>query len=116
MKTRFLLIGAAIICFVTGQSAPGALSTESPRDQIVVTSALFGNGIKIADVTKRVAELLRSEQKGFSARGDWLRADPIPYKIKALVITYEYKGKQCTYLVPGGEKVSYELLIANAER
>jgi hypothetical protein len=116
MKTRLIFVGAAMACLLMAHDALAALSSNSPKEPIVVTSALFGNRTKVADVTQRVSELLRSEPSGFAARGDWLRADPIPYKIKALVIVYNYKGKHCMFLVPGGEKVSYELLVENAER
>jgi len=116
MKTRLLLIVAAAIYLLTARPVPAVISSDSPKEEIVVTSALFGSGTKVADVTKRVAELLRSEPGGFAARGDWLRADPLPYKSKALVIVYNYKGRHCLFLVSGGAKISYELLVENAER
>jgi hypothetical protein len=116
MKTLPILIGAAAICLLIAGMAPAALHNDPPKGEIVVTSALFGNGIKVADVTQRVSELLNTEPGGFSARGDWLRADPIPYKIKAFVIAYDYKGKHYMFLIPGGEKVSYKRLVENAER
>jgi hypothetical protein len=116
MKTRLFLVVAAVVCLMMALPAPAAISSDSPKEEIVVTSALFGSGTKVADVTKRVAELLRSESAGFAARGDWLRADPLPYKSKALVIVYIYKGRHCLFLVSGGGKVSYDLLVENAER
>jgi len=87
---------------------------ESQKSQITVTCALFGSGTNGVDVTDRVTELLRTEVDGFSARGDWLKADPLPYKPKALAITYDYKGRHCLFVVASTQKVSLDLLIANA--
>jgi hypothetical protein len=116
MKTLLMFIGSAAICLLIAGLAPAALHDSSPKVEITVTSALFGNGTKIADVTRRVEELLKTEPDGFAARADWLRADPNPYRSKAFVITYDYKGKHCTFLIPAGEKVSYKRLVENAER
>jgi len=91
-------------------------AASAPAPELVVTSALFGRGIKAADVTKRVAALLLSEPNGFSARPDWLHFDPIPYRVKALAIAYDYKGKHCLFVVPEGERISSKLLEKNAER
>jgi hypothetical protein len=88
----------------------------APAAEIVVTAALFGSGTKVADVTERVAGLLLSEPDGFIARSDRLHIDPLPYKAKALAITYEYKGRHCLFVVPAGGRVSSKLLIENAER
>ena len=119
MNTRSILIGATTICFLLTPTASAAISSGSPSTatgEILVATALFGSGTKVANVTKRVVELLHSDPDGFSARADWLRADPIPYKSKALVIAYDYKGKHRLFVTPAGERVSYKLLVANAER
>lgn len=79
-----------------------------------VVSARFAAGTNAADVTARVIELLHRESGGFAARADWLKVDPAPYKSKTLVIIYNYGGRQNLFSVAGGEKVSYDLLVANA--
>lgn len=96
-------------------NARAAIGEDSSTPKIVVTKALFGSGLKVADVTRRVADLLHSEPNGFSARGDWLGDDPVPYKGKALVIAYDYKGKHYMSVTVSTQKVSYQLLIDNAK-
>lgn len=89
-----------------------APSGRTVRD-VVILSAVFGTGSTFVDVADRVAELLRTEPQGFTARSDWLRVDdPVPYKNKALVITYRHRGQERTFLATGDQRVSYDLLTA----
>ncbi len=87
----------------------------APRiGDLEIVSARFAAGTNAIDVTARVIELLHREPAGFSARADWLKADPAPYRSKTLVIIYNYGGRQNLFSVVGGEKVSYDVLVANA--
>jgi hypothetical protein len=93
----------------------GSSTPTRETSEIVVTSAIFGIGIYAADVTKRVAHLMISEPEGFNVRPDWLHADPLPNKRKALVIAYDYNGKHCLFVVPELARVSYDLLVQYAK-
>ncbi|HXE51940.1 MAG TPA: hypothetical protein VN541_02950 [Tepidisphaeraceae bacterium] len=83
---------------------------ETVRD-IRVELALFGSGTHLADVTDRVAQLLRDEPAGFTARADWLHTDPAPGKNKSLLIRYRYHNQERLFLITGGNRASYEALI-----
>jgi hypothetical protein len=115
MKPLSLLLLIASLCLFgcasspkPNASAPAVQEANVIRD-VTIRSAVFGSGLKVADVTPRVIHLLHNEPAGFFARRDWLHVDPRPYKNKVLLINYEYKGKPFTLLVTD-QKVNYELL------
>lgn len=81
---------------------------------ITVHSARFGTGTNVVDVTDRVVELLRTQPQGFTARADWFGNDPRPYKRKAIVILYDYKGASHIFLATD-ERITADLLIKNAK-
>jgi hypothetical protein len=83
---------------------------------IDIRSAIFGTGTKVSDVTDRVISLLREDPAGFSARGDVLGADPLPYSNKCLVIDYYYAGKPYRFFVANQQYVSSALLVKNAKQ
>jgi hypothetical protein len=114
MTKLFPLFVAVLISLFAVQAIQAALDDDS-KPKIVITKAVWGSGVKAVDVTKRVAELLHSEANGFSARGEWLKVDPMPYKAKALAIAYDYKGKHYLFVTASTQKVSNELLIENAK-
>jgi hypothetical protein len=75
--------------------------------QIRIELALFGSGKRLADVTDRVAQLLREEPEGFTARADWLRIDPASGKNKSLMIRYRYGDQERYFVITGGNRASY---------
>lgn len=93
--------------------APSTQETNVIKD-ITIRSAVFGSGVKTADVTPRVIHLFHSEPEGFFARKDWLHSDPRPYQNKVLLITYDYQGKSYTISITD-QKVNYQLLEGYAK-
>ena len=114
MKTLRIFLFCVLVLAAAIFNGRAAICDDASAPKIVVTKALFGSGLNVVDVTKRVAELLHSEPDGFSARADWLKSDPLPYKTKALVIAYDYKGRH--YLFVTTQKVSYQLLVEYAQK
>src|SRR5215213_10250237 len=101
--TRIIPAAITLLLLLSPASAAIARRTtpdnNRERDGLVITSALFGSGKKVADVTKRVAELLDGDAKEFFARANSLKADPWPYRTKALAILYRYQGKDHLFVV-----------------
>ena len=96
-----------------GVSAP--TNSVSVDADLVVVSAEFGTGKKVADVTARVGELLRSQpDDGFATDVKALGADPLPGKKKRLTIHYRYLGADYTFINPVGKQVSRQALVDNA--
>lgn len=85
---------------------------ETVKD-IRVELALFGSGTQLADVTDRVAQLLRDEPDGFTARADWLHIDPVPGKNKSLMIRYRCRDQERFFLITGGNRASYAALVTD---
>ena len=91
---------------------PVIAHAETVKD-IRVELALFGSGTHLADVTDRVAQLLRDEPDGFTARADWLHIDPAPGKNKSLLIRYRYQDQERFFLITGGNRASYAALVTD---
>jgi len=98
--------------------APHRASTTQPVsdagsivNDVRIELALFGSGARLADVTDRVVQLLRSEPNGFTARADWLHIDPVPGKNKSLMIRYRYHDQERLFLITGGNRVNYSALV-----
>lgn len=85
---------------------------ETVKD-IRVELALFGSGTQLADVTDRVAQLLRDAPDGFTARADWLHIDPVPGKNKSLMIRYRCRDQERFFLITGGNRASYAALATD---
>jgi hypothetical protein len=117
---KLILTGVALFLLLPVPPLSAAITlapkAKTEDNGLVVTSALFGSGRKVADVTKRVTELLAAEPREFFAKASSLRVDPWPYRTKALAILYRYEGKNCLFVVQGGDKVSYKILVENATR
>jgi hypothetical protein len=97
-----------------GQTKPAAGIRRAPVPAgLSVRAARFGSGTNVTDVTDRVVELLRTQPQGFTARADWFGVDPRPYKRKAIVILYEYRGSP-QVLLATEERITFDLLIENA--
>ena len=112
-----LVLCAGLLGCATSKKCPAVAASERTAGDLCIRSAVFGVGLQTADVTDRVAYLLRSEPEGFKAVRDWLHADPAPYSSKALVIDYDYKGRPYRIIIAGEKvKVTPELLIQNAQR
>jgi hypothetical protein len=111
--TMFLFVGCATHSHVP--PAPPSGSADLQIRGLVIRSARWGNAERSADVTARVAQLLRT-QRGFVANAEWLLKDPRPYHAKALAIQYEQAGRPHLFVVPGGERVTYEMLVENSRR
>jgi hypothetical protein len=111
--TLLLLLVLPISAAITRKAKPDSISEQN---ELVVTAARFGSGTKVADVTKRVAELLSTGPKEFFANANFLQVDPWPYRTKALAILYRYQGKDHLFVVQGGDKVTYEMLVKNGQR
>ena len=121
MKTYLLsLLGACLLaagCATSGKTPgsphPPALD-KIPPSNLLIISATYGSGIKYADVTYRVDDLLRQTDTEFFARPEWLGADPTPGWNKALVIVYEFKNYRHIFTTGEGGTVSASLLMDNA--
>ena len=117
-----LILPAVAFHLLLATPAPAAIKQSvSPEkrvaeSELVVTTAVWGSGNKVADVTKRVAELLASDAREFFARKSSLQVDPWPYRTKALAILYRYDGRNHLFVVQGGDKVTHQMLVENAKR
>lgn len=87
---------------------PAAAASSSAN--VLIISAVYGSGIKFADVTYRVNDLVHQPEVEFFARPEWLDTDPTPGWNKALVIVYEFKGQRRTYTTGEGGRVSAAIL------
>lgn len=94
---------------------PPVIAHPATVKDIRVELALFGSGTQLADVTDRVAQLLRDEPDGFTARADWLHIDPTPGKNKSLLIRYRYRDQERFFMITGGNRASYTALVAEEE-
>lgn len=83
---------------------------------VTVVSATFGKGARVADVTARVIELLRTQPDGFGADNKTLGADPLPRRKKQeqLTIQYRYQGADYISINAFGSSVSHQTLVDNA--
>ncbi|HEX5228242.1 MAG TPA: hypothetical protein VFW44_11055 [Bryobacteraceae bacterium] len=106
------------------ESVPSSVAKSTTRPAIVhpetvqdirVELALFGSGTHLADVTDRVAELLRDKPEGFTARAEWFHIDPAPGKNKSLLIRYRCRNQERFFLVTGGNRASYAALAAEED-
>jgi hypothetical protein len=104
-----LMSGCASKPNETTESFPPAAIT-SPASDLLVISAVYGSGVKFADVTYRVNALLHQPSVKFFARPEWLNADPTPGWNKALVIVYEFKGRRHLFTTGEGGEVSLNQL------
>jgi hypothetical protein len=84
-------------------------------NDVRIELALFGSGTHLADVTDRVVQLLRTQPQGFTARSDSLHIDPLPGKNKSLLIRYRYQDQERLFLITGGNRASYALLVEGDE-
>jgi outer membrane lipoprotein-sorting protein len=91
-------------------------SSASLDSDIVLLSAEFGMGEKIADVTARVGKLLCSPPERFIVSAQSLGTDPLPGKKKRLVIRYEYRGATNTLTQSAGHLMSREALSLDADK
>ncbi|MGC9943637.1 MAG: hypothetical protein ABSE48_17565 [Verrucomicrobiota bacterium] len=67
---------------------------------------MFGSGANFTEVTYRANDLIHQPHVQIFARPEWLHADPTPDWNKALVITYEFKGRRETLTTGEGGTVS----------
>ena len=94
---------------------PGA-PVASIADDLLVISAVYGSGTAYADVTYRVNSLVHQPTLEFTAKPEWLQADPTPGWNKALVVVYEFKGRRHTFSCGEGARVSAEILVQQAKK
>jgi hypothetical protein len=123
MKThRILIIAASLLaagCATSHNiSSPHhpPLEAATPAADLLIISATYGSGSNFSDVTYRVNDLLRQPDVEFTARPQWLGADPTPGWNKALVIVYEFKGQRHTFTTGEGGKVSVSVLLDEAKK
>jgi hypothetical protein len=125
MKPHYLFlfaIGAGL--FAAGCAAPPPVPTPhhppliaaTPAADLWIISATYGSGTHYADVAYRVNDLLRQPDVEFTARPQWLAADPTPGWNKALVIVYEVQGQRHVFTSGEGGRVSVSILLAAAEK
>jgi hypothetical protein len=123
MKALLLFTLVSILAFANGcATAPCArcsarppLVTDTPDAKFLIISAVYGSGAHFADVTDRVNALLAEPGIEFFARPEWLRADPTPGWNKALVITFEYKGRRRIFTTGEGGTVSFAKMLKQPE-
>lgn len=123
MKTHhILIIGASLLaagCATshnTSNRIHPPLEATTPAADLLIISATYGSGTNYSDVTYRVNDLLRQPDVEFTARPQWLAADPTPGWNKALVIVYEFKGKRQAFTTGEGGKVSVSVLLEEAKK
>jgi hypothetical protein len=124
MKTSYLLVIGISIAIVAGCAAPPShgpkplppAATSSPSANLLIISAVYGSGTNFADVTYRVDDLLHQPSVEFFARPEWLHADPTPGWNKALVITYEIKGRRRIFTTGEGGQVGLEQLMDQSKK
>ena len=92
------------------------LEATTPAADLLIISATYGSGTNYSDVTYRVNDLLRQPDVEFTARPEWLAADPTPGWNKALVIVYEFKGRRHVFTTGEGGKVSVSALLEEARK
>jgi len=112
------LLSVVVLSLAMGCATPPRHITPVSRGavrDIDISYASFGSGTKVADVTDRVIELLRTEAAGFEARANVLGTDPLPYHSKCLIIDYSYQDKRYRFAVANKHHVSYELLLKNTK-
>ena len=121
MKTHQLLIIAATSLATgcatshnTSSHLHAPLVEATSAADLLIISATYGSGTNYSDVTYRVNDLLRQPDVEFSARPQWLAADPTPGWNKALVIVYEFQGKRHVFTTGEGGKVSVSALQTHA--
>lgn len=124
MKKHYLLFIGLVVLVIAGCASRSDISRSgdlpaavpAPAPPLLVISAVYGSGVKFADVTCRVDQLLHQPDSEFFARPEWLNADPTPGWNKALIITYEYKDRRHTFTTGEGGKVNLQLLIRQARK
>ena len=123
MKThQILIIGASLLaagCCTSHNPSSRLhppLEATTPAADLLIISATYGSGTNYSDVTDRVNDLLRQPDVEFTARPEWLAADPTPGWNKALVIVYEFKGRRHTFATGEGGKVSVSALLEEARK
>jgi hypothetical protein len=89
------------------------VAAAAPAGEPKVVSAYFGTGDGFADVTARVAELIRTEPAGFATTEDELQADPTPGLRKEFMVVYEYGGQRRVFTTHDGGMCSRDLLVQN---
>ncbi|HEY1683802.1 MAG TPA: hypothetical protein VGG19_03485 [Tepidisphaeraceae bacterium] len=103
-------------CATIGNNSKGTSQVSPPpmprhTNDVILISAVYGSGVKFADVTARVDLLLHRPNSAFYAHPEWLGTDPTPGWNKVLVIVYELQGRRRLFTAGEGGKVSQELLI-----
>ncbi len=78
-----------------------------------ILNAWFGTGNLFADVTARVADLIKTKPDGFDATPDELQSDPTPGLIKEFMVVYEYGDQRQVFTVQEGGACSHDLLARN---
>jgi len=91
------------------------LVTGCSRNDVKVISAVYGSGTNFADVSNRVADLVR-QGPGFNADPGRLKVDPSPGWNKALVIIYLVNGHRHVFTAGEGDRVSAHILLEAASR
>ena len=99
---------------VANAGAAPATTAAATSDEPKIIAAYFGTGPSFADVTARVAELIKTPSAEFQATPADLQADPSVGLIKEFMIVYEYAGQRRTFTTSEGGAFSRDLLIANA--
>ena len=109
-----LLAAGCVACHNPSSRLHPPLEATTPAADLLIISATYGSGTNYSDVTCRVNDLLRQPDVEFTARPEWLAADPTPGWNKALVIVYEFKGHRHTFATGEGGKVSVSALLEEA--
>lgn len=125
MKTASLIgLGVSLLlavgCATPSRTHQPPAQPDAPvasiADDLLVISAVYGSGTAYADVTYRVNSLVHQPTLEFTAKPEWLQADPTQGWNKALVVVYEFKGRRHTFTSGEGGRVSAQILIQHAKK
>jgi hypothetical protein len=94
-----------------------SVTSDEQAGALRIVAAIYSAGTKYADVTSRVAALLRSPKVIYEVTPTVLKADPAPGFRKRLLIVYESEaGRHMFSAAEVGGHFSYEALLARAQK
>jgi hypothetical protein len=109
--SQFIAMTATLVVV----TSPIIRPSQSPAQDLRITSAIYGSAAGSADVTPVVRALARADLDEFYAAPHWLQVDPAVGQTKELVVTYDYRGTSHVLTTPEPGPVSYRILVEEAD-